>query len=260
MLGPRSDGARRRGRRARGRARACPTGRSTVVCGKGNNGGDGLVVARLLREAGRRGARSCACAARGALRRRARRTSSGCPGEGRCAWTARSVGSRGARRARRRPLTGARVIVDALLGTGFEGEPRGAVAEAIEAINGAGAPVVSVDVPSGVDASSGVVAGAAVHAALTVTFHAAKPGLWISPGKAHAGAVETIEIGIPRGAPRDARVGLIASSVLPSCCRRGRAIDQVRLRARARRGRLARADRRAADGRATRACAPAPAT
>ena len=67
----------------------------------------------------------------------------------------------------------------------------------------AGGPVVSVDVPSGVDASTGVVAGAAVSGRRTVTFHAAKPGLWIHPGKAHAGEVGVIDIGIPRGAPAE---------------------------------------------------------
>jgi NAD(P)H-hydrate epimerase len=106
------------------------------------------------------------------------------------------------------------VIVDALLGTGFQGDPRGAVGDAIEAVNAAVAPVVSVDVPSGVDVSTGVVAGAAVRAAVTVTFHAAKPGLWIYPGKAHAGEVETIDIGIPRGVPVEAEVGLIKDSIL----------------------------------------------
>ena len=75
--------------------------------------------------------------------------------------------------------------------------------------------------PSGVDASTGVVSGAAVRAALTVTFHAAKPGLWIRPGKAHAGVVQTLDIGIPRGAPGGAPVGLIAPSVLAQLPRRG---------------------------------------
>jgi len=87
----------------------------------------------------------------------------------------------------------AEAIVDALLGTGFEGEPQGAVSEAIEVVNAAPGRVVSVDVPSGVDASTGVVAGAAVQADLTVTFHAAKPGLWIRPGKDYAGDVMTID-------------------------------------------------------------------
>ena len=66
--------------------------------------------------------------------------------------------------------------------------------------------MLSVDVPSGVDASTGEVAGAAVRA-VTVTFHAAKPGLWINPGKAHAGTVEVADIGIPRGAPGDPPTG-----------------------------------------------------
>ncbi len=59
-----------------------------------------------------------------------------------------------------------------------------------------------------------------MRASLTVTFHAAKPGLWISPGKAHAGEVQTLDIGIPRGAPGDASVGLISSSVLEELPRR----------------------------------------
>jgi len=97
---------------------------------------------------------------------------------------------------------------------------RGPVGEAIDAINAAGAPVVSVDVPSGVDASSGVVSEGAVRASVTVTFHAAKPGLWIRPGKAYAGEVATIDIGIPRGAPGECAIGLIEPSVLALLARR----------------------------------------
>ncbi len=73
-------------------------------------------------------------------------------------------------------VEGADVIVDALFGTGFRGEPRADAAAAIERINAAAAPVVSVDLPSGVDASTGEVAGAVVRADLTVTFHAPKVG------------------------------------------------------------------------------------
>jgi len=116
------------------------------------------------------------------------------------------------------------VIVDALLGTGFQGEPRGAVGEAIEAVNAGRAPgaaVVSVDVPSGVDSSTGVASGTAVRATATATFHTDKPGLWIAPGKTHAGTVETIEIGVPRGAPDDTKIGLIDPSVLDRLPRRG---------------------------------------
>jgi NAD(P)H-hydrate epimerase len=186
-----------------------PGGPVTVVCGKGNNGGDGLVVARLLRHAGRPVTVVClappeeyAGDARANLER--------LPGDppvqlSDAAWTGQAA------------------LVDAVLGTGFQGVPRGAAAEAIDALGSADAPVVSVDVPSGVDASTGVVSGAAVRAALTVTFHAAKPGLWIRPGKAHAGTVQTLDIGIPRGAPGETSVGLIAPSVLAQLPRRGAA-------------------------------------
>ena len=88
------------------------------------------------------------------------------------------------------------VIVDALFGTGFHGEPREEAAATIERINAAGAPVVSVDVPSGVDASTGEVAGAAVRATLTVTFHGRKLGLAVAPGLFHAGEVVVADIGL----------------------------------------------------------------
>ncbi len=88
------------------------------------------------------------------------------------------------------------VIVDALFGTGFRGEPRDEAASAIERINAAGAPVVSVDVPSGVDASTGELAGDAVRATLTVTFHGRKVGLAVAPGLFRAGEVVVAEIGL----------------------------------------------------------------
>ena len=75
------------------------------------------------------------------------------------------------------------------------------MADAIDAINDAGLPVVAADVPSGVDAASGVVQGSAIRARATATFAAAKPGLWINPGKSHAGQVRVVDIGIPPGAP-----------------------------------------------------------
>src|SRR5919197_1223778 len=88
------------------------------------------------------------------------------------------------------------VIVDALSGTGFRGEPRPDSARQIEAINAAGSHVVAVDIPSGVDASTGEVAGAAVRAELTVTFHGQKVGLAVAPGRFHAGDVEVADIGL----------------------------------------------------------------
>ncbi|HEU5491226.1 MAG TPA: NAD(P)H-hydrate dehydratase [Gaiellaceae bacterium] len=88
------------------------------------------------------------------------------------------------------------VVVDALFGTGFHGEPRPDSAELIARINAAAAPVVSVDVPSGVDASTGEIAGAVVDAELTVTFHAPKVGLVVAPGRSHAGRVVVADIGL----------------------------------------------------------------
>jgi hydroxyethylthiazole kinase-like uncharacterized protein yjeF len=195
--------------------RLAPDGPVTVVCGKGNNGGDGLVVARLLREAGR-GVTVVCTAPPGDFAGDARVNLERLPGE-----APLELGEE--RERAERALAGAVVIVDALLGTGFQGEPHSAAGEAIEAVNAGRAPgaaVVSVDVPSGVDASTGVVSGAAVRAAVTVTFHAGKPGLWIAPGKAHAGEVETVEIGIPRGWPKDTKVGLIGPAVFDLLPRR----------------------------------------
>jgi NAD(P)H-hydrate epimerase len=158
-----------------------------VVCGKGNNGGDGYVAARLLRDEGR-DVRVLAVASVDELRGDARAN-------------AERVEAIEAFDAAR--LAGCAVAVDALLGTGFSGVPHGPVADAIAALNAAGLPVVAADVPSGVDAATGAVEGEAVRAAATATFAAAKPGLWINPGKSYAGVVRVIDIGIPDGAPVD---------------------------------------------------------
>src|SRR2546421_1787109 len=153
-----------------------------VVCGRGNNGGDGLVVARLLREHGLEAdalllfaPEDLSADARANLER----------------VSAQQVNAADLPTA----LAGSSIVVDAILGTGFTGSPRAPLDDAIEAVNGAGASVVAVDVPSGVDASTGEVAGACVEADLTVTFQAPKLGLWIAPGKARAGRVEMVDIG-----------------------------------------------------------------
>ena len=109
------------------------------------------------------------------------------------------------------------VIVDALFGTGFHGEPRAEAAAAIGRINAARAPVVSVDVPSGVDASTGEVAGAAVRAALTVTFHGVKAGLAIAPGLFHTGEVTIAEIGLE---PVETELRLVTPAILSVVPRR----------------------------------------
>src|SRR5262249_33215368 len=88
------------------------------------------------------------------------------------------------------------VVVDALFGTGFAGTPRPDAAARIERINASPAHVVAVDVRSGVDASTGEIAGTAVEADLTVTFHAPKIGLAVAPGRFHGGQVVVADIGL----------------------------------------------------------------
>ncbi|HEV7937621.1 MAG TPA: NAD(P)H-hydrate dehydratase [Solirubrobacteraceae bacterium] len=187
-----------------------PDGAVVVVCGKGNNGGDGLVVARLLRQAAREVTVVCLAAAE-ELSPDARANLERLPGAPPLALSDSASEA----------IAHAHVIVDALLGTGFSGVAHGAVAEAIAVIETAPGLVLSVDIPSGVDASTGVVAGLAVKATKTVTFHAAKPGLWIYPGKGHAGEIGTIDIGIPRGAPDTSDIGLIRNEALAALPDRG---------------------------------------
>jgi NAD(P)H-hydrate epimerase len=131
-------------------------GRVAVVCGRGSNGGDGRVCARVLQEAGR---------------------------EVTLVETFGELGEPD-------------VIVDALFGIGLHDAPREDVARVIAQINAAGVPVVAVDVPSGVDASTGEVPGAAVDAAATVTFGSAKLGHVVAPGRFHAGTVRVAPIGL----------------------------------------------------------------
>ncbi len=185
-----------------------PAGRVAVVCGRGNNGGDGLVVGRVLREQGR-DVSVLLTGPGDELRGDARTNLERLPGAPAEPFSATA-------------LRGAAAIVDAILGTGFSGEPRDPAASAIDAINAAeDAVVLACDVPSGVDASTGEVAGAAVRARATATFHAGKPGLWIAPGKAHAGAITVVDIGIPGGGPSDPDVGLIRDAVRDAIPRRG---------------------------------------
>jgi NAD(P)H-hydrate epimerase len=103
-------------------------------------------------------------------------------------------------------VAGADVVLDGLFGTGFHGAPREEAAALIERINGSGAPVVAVDIPSGVDASTGEVPGAAIEAALTVTFHGRKAGLVVGPGARRAGEVTVADIGLTPAETAHARV------------------------------------------------------
>jgi NAD(P)H-hydrate epimerase len=145
--------------------------RAVVVCGKGNNGGDGVVATRALRARGVRV--DCFLLADG-LDRDA------------CA----------------RSLARADVVVDAMYGTGFRGALEGDARWVAEAMSTAAAPVVAVDVPSGVNGATGSVDGVAVRADHTVCFAALKPGLVLPPGRDHAGHVEVADIGVDPGEPR----------------------------------------------------------
>jgi hydroxyethylthiazole kinase-like uncharacterized protein yjeF len=138
-------------------------------------------------------------------------------GDGRIALEVLEEAGRAARPVEEAPLAEADVIIDALFGTGFHGEPRDEAARTIEAINAAGAPVVSVDLPSGVNASTGEVAGACVEAAVTVTFHGPKVGLEVAPGRFRAGDVVVADIGLE---PLDTEHRLVSPAILGGVARR----------------------------------------
>ncbi|MEE2692440.1 MAG: NAD(P)H-hydrate dehydratase [Pseudomonadota bacterium] len=153
-----------------------------VLCGPGNNGGDGFVVARLLKEAGWP-MRLALLGERGALKGDAALMAG--LYEGDVEPFAPSV------------LEGAGLIVDAIFGVGLARPVDGAAKAMIEAANAHPAPTLSVDIPSGVDADTGRVLGAAIQAARTVTFFTRKPGHLLFPGRALAGPVDIIDIGVP---------------------------------------------------------------
>jgi hydroxyethylthiazole kinase-like uncharacterized protein yjeF len=167
-----------------------PQGPVRILCGKGNNGGDGEIAAHRLAEMGFEVETTLIF-------------SDEVPADF-DAW-----------------MAGSGAVVDAIFGTGFAGAPREPAAAAIEAINRCGAPVIACDIASGVDASSGEIAGAAVEADVTVSFHAAKLGQRIAPGKWHTGELRLVPIGIPTGAPGEPSGGTIDPAVLALAPRRG---------------------------------------
>lgn len=158
--------------------------RVAVVCGPGNNGGDGFVAARVLAERG-------FVVRLGLLGDRARLTGDAALAAAR--W-------RGAvEPATPALLDGATVIVDALFGAGLSRGLTGDAAALVEAINAQhdrGAVVLAVDLPSGIDGRTGAAPGAAVRATRTVTFFRLKPGHLLMPGRAHAGRISVADIGI----------------------------------------------------------------
>jgi hydroxyethylthiazole kinase-like uncharacterized protein yjeF len=155
--------------------------RVAVVAGSGNNGGDGFVAARLLAERGYavEVLRVGGSALRGDAATAAQR------------WSGTTVAATPER------LAGADAIVDALFGAGLDRPVEGEARAIIEAMNAAGCPVHAVDLPSGINGTTGAVMGAAVTAAETVTFFREKPGHLLLPGRLHCGRISVADIGIP---------------------------------------------------------------
>ena len=176
--------------------------RFSVWCGTGANGGDGLVVARHLLVAGREPEIVLVGHEENV--------------EGDAAENLRRAREAGV--AFTREPQPPDVVVDALFGTGFSGAPRRDAARRIAELMALGAPVVAVDVPSGVDASTGKVAGPAVEAAATVTFHGPKVGLVVAPGRFHAGEVEVAPIGLEPSTTRNSLVGREILRLVPRRC------------------------------------------
>lgn len=162
--------------------------RVAVLCGPGNNGGDGFVVARLLSDHGFDVVVGCGGERKGDAAQAADR------------W-----------RGARVPLIpiaidGAGLIVDALFGAGLSRPPDAGYRTLIEAVNHAAVPVVAIDIPSGVDGDSGKVRGIAIEADITVTFFRLKPAHLLMPGRALCGETVLADIGIPDAACANVRL------------------------------------------------------
>jgi hydroxyethylthiazole kinase-like uncharacterized protein yjeF len=160
----------------------------SVLCGPGNNGGDGFVCARSLRERGYQVRLALLC-------------------------KLEELGPDAREMARRwdeqiepmvpRAIEGAEVIVDAILGSGLKGPVNGVVGQIIDQVNERELPVVAVDVPTGIDATFGSIQGAAFKAVSTVTFFRRKTGHMLLPAKRYCGDVRTVDIGIPNSVLAD---------------------------------------------------------
>jgi len=173
--------------------------RLAVLCGAGNNGGDGYVLARLARAAGL----SVSAAAISPVE--------GLTGDAARAYADFSAAGGVAAQFSREILEGCDVVVDALLGTGLDRDVVGAFAECIEAVNACGKPVLSLDLPAGLNADTGGVMGCAIRADRTITFVGLKSGLLLGAAPDHVGRLSFARLGIDQevaeGPPVLVRVG-----------------------------------------------------
>ncbi len=190
----------------------------SIFCGKGNNGGDGLVVARLLAKE-KVETKVFLLAKKQELKRYPRANLKKVL---RKKIKVTEINTSRKLERLKQEIKKTDLIVDAILGTGIKGAPKGIEAKTIKFINTLKRPIVSVDIPSGVEGSTGQVPGEAIRADLTITFGLPKIGLVVYPGAEYVGELEVADIGIPKKFLRDKRIKVnlitkeeISSSFLP---------------------------------------------
>jgi NAD(P)H-hydrate epimerase len=164
-----------------------------VICGKGNNGGDGFAAARMLAENGFQ----TSVFLLGRINDVKGDALTNAKKLGKSGLKVREIVSAAGLTSLKKDLAGSHLVIDAIFGTGFRGPVEKNIAPAIDLINASGRPVLSADIPSGVDGESGQAAGPAVRASVTVTMGLLKTGLLFHPGKELAGRVMLADIGFP---------------------------------------------------------------
>jgi len=173
--------------------------RASIFAGKGNNGGDGYVIARHLHNSGVEAAVYSLCSLDELKGDAAANASSWKKMGG----AVKELLSSEAVKSAAEPVEKSAIVIDAIFGTGLSEEVTGHYAEAIRLINSLGKKVVSIDIPSGINATTGFKLGEAVKADVTATMAMPKLGLFLFPGRAYSGRVEVVDIGVPREAVED---------------------------------------------------------
>ncbi len=177
--------------------------RAVILCGKGNNGGDGYVIARHLKNMGATVSVVSLCSLN-ALKGDALLNA--------LAWKkmggeTRVALSKAALKKAEMDIVHSSIVVDAMLGTGISSNVKGIYKDTIELLNELKKRVMAIDVPSGIDATTGKVLGSAIKACCTLTMAAPKTGLYLYPGREFAGRVIVIDIGMPKMAIKKAVTG-----------------------------------------------------